>query len=197
MPIQDKESQLLDIAKTIEECPLCQEGKTGRSVPGEGNADAAIVFIGEAPGKEESRIGRPFIGRSGKFLRRLIREIGLEEQEVFITSPVKYLPRRGTPTKADITHGRTHLTQQLSVIDPQIIVLMGNTAVYALLDLEGAVSLEHGKVIKKEDIDCLITFHPAAAMRFPKIRQAFNDDFEILRRLVEKKRLKMASGEQK
>jgi uracil-DNA glycosylase len=197
MPIQDKEFQLLEIAQAIEECPLCREGKTGRSVPGEGNADAAVVFIGEAPGKEESRVGRPFIGRSGKFLRTQIREIGLKETEVFITSPVKYLPLRGTPTKADIAHGRTHLTQQLSVIDPQVVVLMGNTAAYALLDLEGAVSQEHGKVIRKEGKDYLITFHPAAAMRFPKIRQAFNDDFENLKRLVEKKRLKMASGGRK
>jgi uracil-DNA glycosylase len=189
MRTQDKESQLIEIAKGIEECLVCREGKTGRSVPGEGNADAAIVFIGEAPGKEESRIGRPFIGRSGKFLRTLIREIGLEEKEIFITSPVKYLPLRGTPIKKDIAHGRIHLMQQLTVIDPTIIVLLGNTASYAALGLEGAVSLEHGKVINKEGIDYLITFHPAAAMRFPKIRQAFHDDFEILKQLIGKKGL--------
>ena len=102
MKMATREEQLLKIAQEIESCIECREGKLGRAVAGEGSAYAEIAFIGEAPGKEEAKVGRPFIGRSGKFLRSMIREIGLEEKEVFITSPVKYLPRRGTPTKADI-----------------------------------------------------------------------------------------------
>jgi uracil-DNA glycosylase len=179
-----RESQLLKIAGEIEVCEICRQGKVGSAVVGEGNPYARIVFIGEAPGKEEAKIGRPFIGRSGRFLRSLIREIGLEEKEVFITSPVKYLPRRGTPTKADIAHGRIHLLQQLTVIDPEIIVLLGSVASLAVLDRKVAVSQEHGKMNKKGDQTYLITFHPAAAMRFPKIRKEFYDDFKKLRELI-------------
>ncbi len=180
---ESKEARLLKIAEEIEACEVCREGKVGLPVVGEGSAQAEIAFIGEAPGKEEAKIGRPFIGRSGKFLRAMIREIGLEEKEVFITSPVKYLPSRGTPTKADIVHGRIHLFKQLAVVDPKIIVLLGNVASLAVLGLEGAVSREHGKVIKKEGKAYLITFHPAAAMRFPKLREAFYNDFKRLKRL--------------
>lgn len=186
MPVkkESKESQLLKIAEEIGACALCREGKIGLPVAGEGSAQAEIAFIGEAPGKEEARIGRPFIGRSGKFLRSMIREIGLEEQGVFITSPVKYLPSRGTPTKADIAHGRIHLFKQLAVVDPKITVLLGNVASLAVLGLEGAVSREHGKVIKKEGKTYLITFHPAAAMRFPKVREEFVNDFKRLKQLM-------------
>jgi uracil-DNA glycosylase family 4 len=181
-----RESQLLKISKEIEACAQCREGKLGRAVAGEGSAYAEIAFIGEAPGKEESKVGRPFIGRSGKFLRSMIREIGLEEKEVFITSPVKYLPRRGTPTKTDITHGRNHLFRQLAVIDPKIIVLMGKVASWAVLDREVSVSQEHGEIIKQGDKAFLITFHPAAAMRFPKIKKEFTDDFRKLKELLKK-----------
>lgn len=175
----------MKIAGEIEACALCREGKVGLAVAGEGNPYAEIAFIGEAPGKEEAKVGRPFIGRSGRFLRSAIREIGLEEKEVFITSPVKYLPRRGTPTKADIVHGRRHLLRQLAVIGPKIIVLLGGVAALAVLDREVAVSQEHGKIVKEEDRTCLITFHPAAAMRFPKIREAFFEDFKKLKGLIE------------
>ena len=92
-------------------------------MPGEGNPDAHIIFLGEAPGKNEAATGRPFIGRSGQLLRKMIRSLGLKESDVFITRPVKYLPDRGTPSKEQIAHGRTHLTKQLTVINPKIIVL--------------------------------------------------------------------------
>ncbi|HMK64326.1 MAG TPA: uracil-DNA glycosylase [Thermodesulfobacteriota bacterium] len=183
---QSKESQLLKIAEEIRACGLCREGKTGLPVPGEGNPDAEIFFVGEAPGKLEAKQGRPFIGRSGNFLRGVLRELGLKEEEVFITSPVKYLPLRGTPSKVEITHGCIHLARQLAVVDPKIVVLMGNVAVWALLGLEGAVSQEHGKVIRKDGRSYLITFHPAAAMRFPKIRAEFYKDFEMLKKFVRK-----------
>lgn len=180
-----REEQLLKIAQEIEVCAQCREGKLGRAVAGEGSPYAEIAFIGEAPGKEEAKVGRPFIGRSGKFLRSMIREIGLEEKEVFITSPVKYLPWQGTPTKADIAHGRVHLFRQLAVVDPKIIVLLGNVASWAVLEREVSVSREHGKIIKDGTKVYLVTFHPAAAMRFPKIRKEFTDDFKRLKLLLD------------
>jgi uracil-DNA glycosylase len=186
---QLKELQLLKIAKEIKDCATCREGKTGLPVPGEGNAEAEIAFIGEAPGKEEAKIGRPFIGRSGKFLRGVLREMGLAEEAVFIASPVKYLPLRGTPAKADIVHGSIHLFRQLEVVNPKIVVLLGKVAAWALLGLEGVVSHEHGKVIKKDGRSYLITFHPAAAMRFPKIRIEFYKDLKKLKELIKKEGL--------
>jgi DNA polymerase len=142
------------------------------------------VFIGEAPGKEEAKAGRPFIGRSGKFLRRMILEAGLSEEDAFITSPGHYRPLRGAPSKEAIVHGREHLFEQLSIIDPELVVLLGNTACFALLDRAAAVAQEHGTLVEKDGRKYFITLHPAYAMRFPEGKKQFTDDFRKIERLV-------------
>lgn len=184
----DKAGRLSAITEEIERCGRCRKWGKGKAVPGEGNPDAEIVFIGEAPGKTEAETGRPFVGRSGRFLRTAIIEIGLDEQEVYITSPVKYLPLSGTPSKENVLHGRIHLMKQLAVVSPKIVVLMGNTACLALLDRKVATVAEHGSVIDHEGWTCFITIHPAFAMRFPEAKKMFLQDFRKLKRLIERKR---------
>lgn len=180
----DKEKELFRIAEEIEECPLCKQWGEGRAVPGEGNPDADIVFIGEAPGRQEAKTGRPFVGRSGKLLRAAIGEVGIGEKEVFITSPVKYLPLRGTPSRENILHSREHLSKQLLIIDPKIVVLLGNTACVALLDRKVPIVKEHGTVVRKDGRRYFITFHPAYALRFPEGKKALHRDFEVLKKLI-------------
>ncbi|MBI2443211.1 MAG: uracil-DNA glycosylase [Candidatus Levybacteria bacterium] len=195
----DKQRGLNTIAKEIEHCTICKEGKTGLAVPGEGNPDADIVFIGEAPGKTEAKTGRPFVGRSGQLLRSLIREIGLEEKDVYITSPVKYLPLKVTPTPKDIAHGRTHLMKQLEVIQPKVVILLGRVAAEGVLqnptsvasgDLRGvrkvAVTKERGNVIEERDgVKYFLTYHPAAALRFPvKFKRILEEDFEKVKKFI-------------
>jgi uracil-DNA glycosylase family 4 len=184
---RDKAKELEEIAAEIGRCPVCRQWGAGAPVPGEGNPDAALVFVGEAPGREEAKTGRPFVGRSGKFLRSVMRESGFDAQEIYITSPVKYLPHAGTPSKDNILHGRVHLLQQLSVIDPKIIVLMGNSACIALLDRRISIAADHGSVIRRDGSVCFITFHPAYAMRFPAGKKAFIEDFGKLKRLIGRK----------
>lgn len=191
-----KQQKLQKVNDEIVACPLCPIDKTGKPVPGEGNADADIVFIGEAPGKKEAESGRPFIGRSGQLLRLQIRESGLQEEDVYITSPVKYLPLRparnathsvagrGTPTPADIAHGKTHLDKQLTVIDPKIIVLLGNTACQGVLGEKIPVMKEHGKIIERNGKKYFIMLHPAAAIRFQKFKSVFVGDFQKLKQLL-------------
>ncbi len=175
----DKALELGEIAIEIEKCKECKVNKIGKAVPGEGNPDAKIVFIGEAPGKQEAKSGRPFVGRSGKLLRSLIRSIGLKEKEVYITSPVKYLPKHGTPKKEEIEHGKRHLLKQLEIIEPKLIVLLGSVACQAILGEKIPVFKRHGEVRKKAKYSYLITFHPAAALRFPKkIKKLLQEDFK-------------------
>lgn len=177
--------ELLDkIAREIEKCRLCHIGTSGKPVPGEGNPDADIVFMGEAPGREEAKTGRPFVGRSGKLLRSMIKEIGLNEKDVFITSPVKLLPNRGTPTKDDIKHGITHTDKQLSVIDPKIIVLLGKTAYYAFFQGSMPILKDHGKIFEKDNRRFMATIHPAAVLRFPKFREILVSDFQKLKKII-------------
>lgn len=196
----DKQIKLNKIALEIERCKACKVGKSGLAVPGEGNADADIVFIGEAPGRQEAATGRPFIGRSGQLLRSLIREVGLREEDVFITSPVKYLPNGpdgtpgGTPKPADIEHGKIHLNKQFKIIDPKVIVLLGSVAVQGVLGiptsprLRGArkiqVKKDHGMIIKEDGRTYLVTLHPAAALRFPPLKELIKEDFEKLKKLL-------------
>lgn len=181
----DKKNQLEKIAKEIENCRVCQKDKIGKAVPGEGNPDASIVFLGEAPGREEAKTGRPFVGRSGKFLRAIIKDIGIDEKEVYITSPVKYLPKRGTPSPKEIEHGKKHLIEQIKVINPKIIVVMGRVGVRAILGRDILMNQNHGQFIKENGILFFITFHPAAGIRFVRIKKLFIEDFKKLKNAVQ------------
>jgi DNA polymerase len=187
-----KQKALDKVNEEIIACKICPLNKSGKPVVGEGNADADIVFIGEAPGKQEAATGRPFIGRSGQLLRGLIREVGLKEDDVYITSPVKYLPNGpdgtpgGTPKPADIAHGRIHLMKQFDVIQPKVIVLLGNSAIQGVLEMKIPVKSEHGKIIKKDGKTYLVTLHPAAALRFPPLKELIKEDFKQLKSIIKK-----------
>lgn len=180
----DKQKELDKIAKEIENCPICKLNKSGKAVPGEGNADADIMFVGEAPGRTEAATGRPFIGRSGKLLRSTINSIGLNEDKVYITSPVKYLPDYITPTSEDIKHGKTHFDKQVKVINPKIVVLLGRVAAEAVLERKISVVAEHGKVLHENGRNIFITVHPAAALRFKKMKVTFLEDLQKLKTLI-------------
>ena len=172
--------ELKKLKNLIDECKECKENSIGVNVFGEGNPDAQIMFIGEAPGKNEAVVGRPFIGRSGKLLRGCIEEIGLSEKDIYITSPVKYLPERGTPSKAQINHAKTHFDKQVEIINPKIMVLLGKTAIYAVLQEDIPVLSKHGDIVERNSRKYLITIHPAAALRFPKYKSILVDDFKKL-----------------
>jgi DNA polymerase len=180
----NKDLLLQRIAREIAACRTCKQGCTGKPVPGEGSADARVVFVGEAPGKEEAKTGRPFVGRSGRLLRQAISDIGLDEAEVFITSPVHYLPLRGTPSTPMIEHGRGHLLKQLDIIQPDVIVLLGNTACAALLGAKVEITKHHGTAVEKDGRALFITFHPAYALRFPEGKRQFSRDFKKLKALL-------------
>ncbi|MBI2633739.1 MAG: uracil-DNA glycosylase [Parcubacteria group bacterium] len=157
-----------------------------RFVPGEGSLRAKIVFIGEAPGKEEERLGRPFVGRAGKLLDRSLKEIGLERKKVYITNVVKIRPTNSEggnrkPTPQEIKKHLPYLTQELKKLKPKIIVLLGATSVEAILGKTYTVSKFHGKIIEKCGRKYLVTYHPAAILRFPKYRRKFQNDLKKLR----------------
>lgn len=176
--------KLSAIAREIESCTLCKKNKSGKAVPGEGNPDADIMFVGEAPGRTEALTGRPFVGRSGKLLRRLINESGLSEEDVYITSPVKYLPDYVTPKPSDIEHGLTHFEKQIEAIDPKFIVLLGRVACLAVLKKNISVVLEHGNILDDNGRKYFITVHPAAALRFKKMKKILEEDFLFLKNLI-------------
>ena len=180
----NKRAALEEIAQTITHCVVCKEETVGKAVPGEGNPDTRVVFVGEAPGKQESVVGRPFIGRSGKLLRDMLHSIGLGEEDLFITSVGKYLPVRGTPTKSQIIHGRVHLLRQLAIIQPRIVVLLGSVAVQGVLGERVSIRAVHGTLQESKGVRYFLTYHPAAALRSPGVKEEFIIDFHRLRRVV-------------
>lgn len=182
-----RQQQLDQIAQEIASCKVCRVGKTGKPVPGEGSPNADIIFIGEAPGRTEGETGRPFVGRSGQYLTKLIESIGTSRSDVFITSPVKYFPvasgKGRAPTDAEIAHGKTHLVRQLDIIKPKIIVLLGRVAAVALLGKSPMISQTHGTYITQDNKRYFLTYHPAAAIRFQKIKPLIEGDFKKFKRL--------------
>lgn len=184
MTRQEKQKKLDAIALQIEQCAECKKDKHGKAVPGEGDPDARILFVGEAPGRNEAEVGRPFIGRSGKLLRKMINETGLLEENVYITSPVKYLPDYITPKPSDVEHGFTHFGKQIDVIGPEIIVLLGRVAALAVLKQNISVVVRHGEIIEENGRKYFITVHPAAALRFKKMKTLLEEDFLKLKTII-------------
>ncbi|RJQ28025.1 uracil-DNA glycosylase [Candidatus Parcubacteria bacterium] len=181
----NKKDQLEKIYKEIEESKDLQVGVDNKIVLGEGNVDAEIIFVGEAPGRQEIKEGRPFIGRAGKLLRSLIKEIGMDEKEIYITNSVKYLPSYGTPKKIDIEKSRPFIQKEISIINPRLVVLLGKTAIDTLLeDKDIKVSQTHGKVIEKKKRKYFIAYHPSAAIRFKRLKEELVKDFKSLKKYI-------------
>ncbi len=185
MVIDKKTKMLQKITDEILSCKECKIDRLGKAVVGEGSSDADVVFIGEAPGRAEAETGRPFVGRSGKLLRTLINEAGLKEEDVYITSPVKYLPTYVTPKPSDISHGKTHLDKQLNIIDPKVVVLLGNVAVQGVLGEKVQASKIHGTILDRNNRKYFVTVHPAAALRFVKFKKLLLEDFKELRKIIQ------------
>lgn len=161
------------------------------AVPGEGNPDADVLFIGEAPGFNENEQKRPFVGVSGKLLRRIMAENGFDEKNVFITNIVKFRPPNNRdPLPNEIEFFRSFLNKQIVVIEPKIIVTLGRFSMYKFFGNGVTISKIHGqpKTINWKDKSVTIfpVFHPAAALRDPKTMKQFKEDFAKLRVLVEK-----------
>ena len=191
-----KQKKLDAIALQIENCTECTVNKIGLAVPGEGGSDAEVVFVGEAPGKEEAKTGRPFVGRSGKVLRSLIATLGFKDSEFFITSPVKRLPVHKTPTEGEIKHGRTHLDAQLAIIKPKVIVMLGRVAGVALLKESFVMSRDHGTFIYigKDGLvtprlsaggrTYFLTYHPSGVRYAQSMKDAIVADFKKLKKFL-------------
>ncbi len=168
----------------IRKCRKCRLWKTRKyAVPGEGKPNAKIMFIGQAPGRKEDEAGRPFVGRAGKLLTELLEENGIRRRDVFITSVIKcFPPRNRLPKKDEIASCNPYLEKQIALIKPKTIVLLGSTAIGAVLGNIGKLDAVHGRKITSKGITYIPTYHPAAAMRFPEIRKKIRMDFKKLLR---------------
>jgi len=159
-------------------CPLWRT--RNRAVPGEGPVSARCMLIGESPGADEDRAGRPFVGRSGRYLNGVLKESGLGRESLFITGSVKcHPPGNRDPRRGELESCRPYLERQVRAISPEVIVLLGRIATRGFLGDVGMAEAR-GRIWKRGVTKLLPTYHPAAAMRFPSRREHFREDIRKL-----------------
>jgi uracil-DNA glycosylase family 4 len=182
-----KEAQLKKIMQAIIDekiCPELAETAT-QQVFGEGSADADIVFVGEAPGKNEDEQGLPFVGAAGRFLNEMLAGLGLKRQDVYITNIVKYRPPGNRdPYPDEKAAFLPFLRKQLEVIKPKLIVTLGRHSMEVLLPPGLAISQCHGQPKRFQGQVYLPLFHPAAALYNGAMRQTLIDDFAKIPRIL-------------
>lgn len=178
-----KRAALDDLKQTIEGDNICPELRDGATqlVMGDGNLDAEIVFIGEAPGKNEDLQGKPFVGAAGKFLDEMLAAANLDRSDVYITNIVKYRPPNNRdPRPEEKAAFWPYLLRQLEIIQPKVVVTLGrHSGGYFIPDLQ--ISRDHGHActVRFHDREFLVIplYHPAAALYNGSMRQILLDDF--------------------
>ena len=179
---------LEEVAATIagcRKCFLCQ-GRT-RTVPGEGNAEARLMFVGEGPGQTEDETGRPFVGRAGELLTKMIEAIDLERDQVFIANVVKCRPPQNRkPLPDEIAACSPYLERQIGLIRPAVLVALGATAAEAMLGVKRSLTDLRGRVHSYRGIPLVVTYHPAALLRNPNWKKPTWDDIRIARQLLDR-----------
>ena len=167
----------------IKNCSKCSLSKSRtKLVFGVGNSNADIVIVGEAPGKNEDLEGEPFVGRSGKLLDKILEAVGLNRKKVFILNVVKCRPPENRdPKPKEISECEPYLKKQLELIKPKLIVALGRIAAITLLDSKDSLTNMRNKIHKYENIDLLVTYHPAALLRNPNFKKPTWEDFKIIR----------------
>lgn len=174
--------KLHDKIRTCRLCRLCETRKN--AVPGEGSNNPDVMFIGEAPGRNEDETGRPFCGSAGKNLDLGLNEAGLNREDVFITSMVKCRPPKNrNPKQDELDACNPYLRAQIDILKPKIVVLLGNFALHHVFDGE-SISNAHGKIKEINGIKYYPMFHPAAIIYNQKLREEYFEDFRNLSEII-------------
>ncbi len=177
-------AQIADLVAACTKCRLC-EGRTN-TVPGEGAERARLVVVGEGPGKTEDETGRPFVGKAGELLTKILGAIGLEREQVYICNIVKCRPPENrTPQYDEIATCVPYLFRQIELIGPRVILAMGNTAAQTLLDTKQSLGALRNKVHRFRGVPLIVTYHPAALLRNPNWKKPTWDDVRIALRLLD------------
>ena len=173
--------KLESIAENVRECQKCELCETRiKAVPGKGNFDADVIFVGEAPGRNEDIHGEPFVGAAGKRLDMILEDTGIDRKDVYITNIVKCRPPKNrVPSKKEEESCNDFIKQEIEIINPKIICVMGNTAYGTLLDGK-EITKNHGKIVEKDGRKFFVTFHPAATIYNQKLVDELKNDFRKL-----------------
>src|ERR671939_508060 len=181
MAAQKHDDSLEKIAAEVRGCPLCKLARTRKNaVPGEGQLAAKIMFIGEAPGRSEDEEGKPFVGAAGRILNDLLKKVGIERSQVFITNIFKCRPPSNRmPEEDEVAACKPYLDRQTALIKPKVICILGRTAYSSLLG-GSSITASRGKIVERAGQKYFLTFHPAAAIYNKSLLSALERDLKKL-----------------
>jgi uracil-DNA glycosylase len=177
-----KTMTLEEIREEIGDCTRCQlhEGRTNL-VFGDGNPKARLVFVGEGPGRDEDMQGKPFVGRSGKLLTKIIEAMGLKREDVYICNVVKCRPPNNrTPEPEEMSTCEQFLFKQIRFIKPEVIVCLGATAAKSILRTKNSLGSLRGKFHQYSGTKLMVTYHPAALLRNPHFKKPAWEDMQAV-----------------
>lgn len=192
-PVAGDEAEKIELASLTEirddlgECTRCKL-HTGRNhlVYGDGNPDAALMFVGEAPGRDEDQQGVPFVGRAGKLLTKIIEAIDLEREDVYIANVIKCRPPKNrNPEPDEVETCQPFLFAQIDVIQPRVIVALGSFAAHTLLGSEEPISRLRGNIYDYRGAQLIPTFHPAYLLRSPDRKRDVWEDMKKVRAILQ------------
>jgi DNA polymerase len=187
---EERRAELVDLYREVETCTRCPLHRTRtKAVFGAGDADADLMFVGEAPGAEEDRLGLPFVGRAGQLLNELLEGIGMTREDVFIANVLKSRPPGNRdPQPEEIEACRPYLFEQVRLIEPKIVCTLGNFSTKLLTRNPTGITRVRGTPqvhsLGGRAVFLLPLFHPAAALRTPAVKETLRDDFETIPALL-------------
>ncbi len=184
----DRPERLAELAQETSTCTLCQLSETRQNVVfGAGDARAAMLLVGEAPGVDEDRLGEPFVGRAGKLLDRILSAMNISRQDVYIANILKCRPPGNrNPLPNEAASCLPYLRRQIDIIQPQVIVALGLIAAVHLLNMRPNVAV---KALRERIFDCrgrplVVTYHPAALLRTPSLKAPLWQDMQMVMKLL-------------
>jgi len=189
--LENSLSKLKDLKRKIEAIKDCDLKKNASKIVfGDGNIQSPIMIVGEGPGQKEDELGKPFVGDAGSLLNKMLKAIKIKREKVYITNVVNYRPPNNRkPEKSEINRYSEYLKEHISIIDPQILILMGSTAMEALFGGNKRISQERGQwkeiIIKQKTYKSIITFHPAYLLRQPDQKKFSWEDLKIIQKKID------------
>lgn len=175
------------LAELIAGCRGCELFRTALNpVPGEGNPNADLVCVGEAPGATEDEQGRPFVGQAGQLLTKILAAVNLRREDVFIMNVLKHRPPGNrNPDPIEVTACKPFLRRQLELIKPKVILALGTFAAQTLLETKSSIGRLRGQVHQYQGIPVVVTYHPAALLRNPAWKRPTWEDVQLARRILD------------
>ena len=195
--LESSKSRLEDLKnkiKSIENCDL--KKNASKIVFADGNIQSPLMIVGEGPGEKEDELGKPFVGDAGNLLNKMLKAINVERDKVYITNVVNYRPPNNRkPESNEINRYSEFLKEHISIINPKILILMGSTAMEAILGSSTRISNERGKwkeiIIKQKNYKTIVTFHPAYLLRKPDQKKFSWEDLKIIRKEIEQENISL------